>query len=65
LGKGLTTPHHKNKEMKLVSKYYTGPWTWQALVDMVINLQVSCKMNFFTILSFPFSFILSAGGVAQ
>jgi hypothetical protein len=36
LVKGLTTRHKK----QLVTKCYTGPQTWQALVNMVMNLQV-------------------------
>jgi len=37
LVEGLTT-HFKKKQ--LVTKYYTGPWNWWALVNMLMSLQV-------------------------
>jgi len=37
LGEGLTTPHRKNQ---FVTKCYTGPQNWRALVNRVMKLRV-------------------------
>jgi hypothetical protein len=45
LGRRLTTPHCKKKKQQQqhVTNYYTGPQTWQVLVNTVTDLQVPQK----------------------
>jgi hypothetical protein len=43
LARGLAIPHSGGQEKKHVAKCYTGAQTWQAFVNMVINIWVQLK----------------------
>jgi hypothetical protein len=40
IGWGWGGGANNSLKIQCVTKYYTGLWTWQALVNMVMNLQV-------------------------